>query len=894
VKIKMGSHLRSLGIRRKIFLAVIFGVILSIGISTTINVIRFSNDLLLTTEERVSQISQSTKAYTLEKISHQMDLLVTISISESLKTELREANKRYGKLSNGEREKRIEEIESIWGTEDAQAVSLIDQINQNSISTYLTRFKNTHPDQTEIFVTDKFGQLYATSNLTSDYWQGDEEWWQETFSNKLFVSEPIYDESSETWAVIISVPVFDDEPGSEVIGVVRGTIDITRLFESIFDPSVGDTSFGAFIDNSGNVYYQSQNELVVSPVSDDIFIYIQSDKDVKNVVVNDTGNVPSIAAKVKLEIQGHLLGWIVIFTHKSEIDEIITASIFGNILIAIGLIIILGSLSLFISNSILNVLENLKQGAFRIAVGDYSYNFSKDLQNSNDPDIFSVVNSIEKMKGSIQTRENRIREREKEYRQLVETMSEGLVVANYDGTISYVNPRLCQLIGYQYDEIVGKPFIHYFHKDLKDNTLRLWNNPEMMKGQVYESQLITNRGNIVYAAISTEPQFDELGEYTGVLAVITDISDRKAFEMNLQRKLNEIASLREIDMSILSQEDYDGVVNTVLQQIRNHLHADGAAIFVASPITKALEFASGFFLKEMIAYDQMDIDHDSFQHIADLKEGRQIDKTSDENLVCDWFKDKDFNVLYIMPIEINDINHGFVEIAYFDEINLDEEWHNYFNALITQMAVGISKIHLIKDLKESNVVLKEAYDGIIRGWAKALELRDEETKGHSDRVYELSVKMALKNNYTDRKLEAFRRGALLHDIGKMGIPDSILLKPGKLTPEEWNIMKLHPDLAYVLLSEIPFLREAIEIPYYHHERWDGSGYPSGLKGEDIPLAARIFAVIDVWDALTSNRPYRQAWSKQKTRDYLIQNKGIQFDPDIVDQFFELLIEEGEF
>jgi putative nucleotidyltransferase with HDIG domain len=171
----------------------------------------------------------------------------------------------------------------------------------------------------------------------------------------------------------------------------------------------------------------------------------------------------------------------------------------------------------------------------------------------------------------------------------------------------------------------------------------------------------------------------------------------------------------------------------------------------------------------------------------------------------------------------------------------------------------------------------------------ALELRDQETEGHTRRVAEMTVELAKNFGYQDEDLANIRRGALLHDIGKMGIPDSILLKPGKLSPDEWVIMRQHPQMAYEMLWPIDYLRPALDIPYTHHEWWNGEGYPRGIKGEEIPLPARIFAVIDVWDAMSSDRPYRKALSEQEVWQYLINNKGEHFDPEIVDIFFELMI-----
>lgn len=208
---------------------------------------------------------------------------------------------------------------------------------------------------------------------------------------------------------------------------------------------------------------------------------------------------------------------------------------------------------------------------------------------------------------------------------------------------------------------------------------------------------------------------------------------------------------------------------------------------------------------------------------------------------------------------------------------------------IAANAIYRSSLHeqTLKDASE----LADAYETTLEGWAKALELREQETAGHSKRVVKYTLELAKKFGFSANNLIHIRRGASLHDIGKMGIPDKILLKKGPLTPREWVVMRKHPVHAYKLLSKIPYLLPALDIPRYHHERWDGSGYPEGLKGNDIPLAARIFAVVDVWDALLSNRPYRKAWSNDEVVNYLRENSGKLFDPEVVESFLSLLANE---
>ncbi len=188
--------------------------------------------------------------------------------------------------------------------------------------------------------------------------------------------------------------------------------------------------------------------------------------------------------------------------------------------------------------------------------------------------------------------------------------------------------------------------------------------------------------------------------------------------------------------------------------------------------------------------------------------------------------------------------------------------------------------------------LAEAYDTTLEGWAKALELRDKETEGHSRRVTETTVSVARAMGIPEEEVDHIRRGAILHDIGKMGIPDDILRKQGSLTDEERQIVMKHPDTAFELLKQIPFLKGAMDIPYCHHEKWDGSGYPRGLKRFEIPLSARIFAVADVWDALSSDRPYRKAWDRERVAQYLISESGTHFDPHVVNKFLEIMEKGG--
>jgi len=234
---------------------------------------------------------------------------------------------------------------------------------------------------------------------------------------------------------------------------------------------------------------------------------------------------------------------------------------------------------------------------------------------------------------------------------------------------------------------------------------------------------------------------------------------------------------------------------------------------------------------------------------------------------------------------------GVINLFTRTKFDPDEDWLDFADTLIRQAAIAVDNITLFDNLQQAVEDLQQAYDKTIVGWSKALELRDQETLGHSERVVDLSLEVARHFGFEEGDLLHLRRGIFLHDIGKMGIPDNILHKPGPLTEEEWVIMRQHPVFAYNMLKGIDYLEPALKIPHYHHGRWDGSGYPEGLTGRDIPLEARIFMVVDIYDALRSDRPYRDAWSQEKTINYIKEQAGRELDPEVVAVFLKIIQDE---
>ena len=362
-----------------------------------------------------------------------------------------------------------------------------------------------------------------------------------------------------------------------------------------------------------------------------------------------------------------------------------------------------------------------------------------------------------------------------------------------------------------------------------------------------------------------------------------------------QKQLEKLSALHDIDLVINSSLDLRVTLNILLDQVVEKLHVDAAAVLLLNQQTQLLNYAAGrgFRTRTIESYHLRLGEGISGQATMERHLVQALDLfESDENMAyLPLLQEENFLSFYSVPLIAKGQVRGVLDIFNRKLITPDQDWIYFLETLAGQAAIAIDNTTLLENLQRSNIELSLAYDTTLEGWTRALDLRDQETEGHTQRVVEITIHMAQLMGIPDKDLIHIRRGALLHDIGKMGIPDSILLKPGPLTEKEWVIMRKHPVFAYNLLSPIAYLRQALDIPYCHHEWWNGNGYPRHLKGLEIPLSARIFTIVDVWDALTSDRPYRKAWNAKKTLDYIEKQKGTQFDPEIVDLFIKLIKNE---
>jgi putative nucleotidyltransferase with HDIG domain len=322
------------------------------------------------------------------------------------------------------------------------------------------------------------------------------------------------------------------------------------------------------------------------------------------------------------------------------------------------------------------------------------------------------------------------------------------------------------------------------------------------------------------------------------------------------------------------------------------LQVDAMTVLLVNAPLESLEYAAGQgFWAQDVSRFSIKINESIAGRAIRARRIVQIPNLADDPhnpLQTGFLADDHFLSYYAAPLIVKGRVIGVMEAFHRTTAQRDQDWLDFFSTLAGQAAIAIDNARLFESLQISNTELQHAYEATIEGWSRALDLRDRETEGHTLRVTEKTLALARKMGFSEEELVDIRRGALLHDIGKMGVPDQILHKTGELTAAEWVIMRQHPSFAYELLSPIRYLKSAtLDIPYCHHEKWDGSGYPRGLEGEQIPLTARIFAVVDVYDALTSDRPYRPQWTHDKTIDYLMSLSGTHFDPGILHAFLEL-------
>jgi len=477
---------------------------------------------------------------------------------------------------------------------------------------------------------------------------------------------------------------------------------------------------------------------------------------------------------------------------------------------------------------------------------------------------------------------------------LINNLPTGVVIHSPDTRIILCNPEALRLLGMASDRMMGKmardPEWHFVREDGTRMPVEEFPvNRVIATGQLLKNIIMgidrDRDGEITWVLVNAYPEFDSSEQLRQVVVTFADISEIKNAEEKIRRHVEHLTALVEIDRAINFSFDLNLSLTTLLTHVIIQLGVDAADVLLLNRASRTLEYVTGrgFHTKEIETvrqplgegYAGRAAQERSIVHIPDLT------KEHDSFLRGMLLAGENFVSYHGVPLIAKGRVVGVLEVFQRIRLERNEEWFDFLKALASQAAIAIDNVTLFDNLQRSNRELSEAYDATIEGWARALELRDNETEGHTERTADLTVKLARLFGLSDEELVQVRWGALLHDIGKMGIPDAILLKTDKLNEAEWEVMKKHTVFACEMLSPVRYLRSALDIPCAHHEKWDGTGYPLGLKGEQIPLVARIFAVADVWDALRSDRIYRSSWPVKKVRKHLRSLAGKHFDPHVV-------------
>ena len=509
-----------------------------------------------------------------------------------------------------------------------------------------------------------------------------------------------------------------------------------------------------------------------------------------------------------------------------------------------------------------------------------SYTSSKIMQEGNEVGVVVAFRDI-----SEQVENTRALAR---LGQVVEQVQVSVGITDLAGELVYVNPYFEKVSGYSRNELEGSNS-RLLKSGYQDDALykNMW--ATITAGHTWQGRLVNRSklGEIYYEDAVIFPVKTDDGEIINYATVKREISAEVRAQQKIQRQLSHLEALHLIDATILSSMDLSLTLDVVLGEAVKELDLDAIDLLAYDAGQQSFSCLSRQgFNTHALEFTNLSLGEGLAGQAALTRELVHVDDLAMLKEKAPQLVEEGFISYYGVPLVARGELKGVIEIFFRREFEANNEWMGFLNAIAGQAAIAIENAQLFADLRQKNTDLTFAYEATLEGWVRGLEIHDMETEGHSRRVVQMVVQLARSMGVEGEMLEHIRRGALLHDIGKLGVEKSILNKPGPLTPEEREAMQKHTVYGYEMLADIPYLQPALDIPYSHHERWDGTGYPRGLKGAEIPLSARIFAIVDVYDALIYNRPYRKAWGQEEVLDHLQDASGKHFDPDVVSAFFD--------
>ncbi|MBI1785586.1 GAF domain-containing protein [Candidatus Sumerlaeota bacterium] len=471
----------------------------------------------------------------------------------------------------------------------------------------------------------------------------------------------------------------------------------------------------------------------------------------------------------------------------------------------------------------------------------------------------------------------------------------GLCILSSNFMIMWANRALGQILGEGHApdrDLTGLAFKSFFATDQEFHHYRRAAMDSIRQDGTDLRQLLLRSldGGSLWCEVSLV-RLDPTQTAPGFVVSLTNIDGQKKAQEDLRRQFHRLSALRAIDMAITASLDLRVTLNVILDQVTMQLGVDAADVLLLNPSTKMLDLTAGRgFQAEELIRGHFRLGSGLSGQAALLRRNIQVADLhahKDDPERREMFAREKFVAYLGLPLIAKGQVKGVLELFHRAPLDPDPDWVEFMEALAGQAAIAVDNASLFDDLQQDNTKLSFAYESTLEGWARTLDARNRRPVGHSQKLSHLAMQLAREVGLPDTDLITIRRGALLHDVGMLGVPEPILFKAEPLTTAEKEAIARHPALAFEWLSPVLYLRSALDIPHAHHEKWDGSGYPRGLGGEAIPLAARIFAVVDVWLALQSDRPDRKAWTEKQAREYLLAEKGKQFDPRIVDSFFNL-------
>ena len=882
-----------------------------------------------------SQFIASDKVLTLELL-HKVDEYIQsriIAFEEySTRTFLREAlmesNRDFEKLSNMQDYITLSDRE--WASAaNAQATPLMQNLLRSRLSVELTNKRNFYNKKygfnmiNEIFVTNKYGADIALTNRIPGYRHDDELWWQSAKRDGLYIKDIEGHEGPDGYAVPIAFKIVDAR--GNFIGVLKVSLNlegVIRILNTInrheFYKKHTATKLFLTTKDGKLIYSSHKGEKLMSeiscliPESGDL-THGQGHVDVHgSIIPGKDGKDDLLIVHAHSAGYGDYrgLGWILTIEHKAEEVFGPFADLTNRILaVSLTVAILVVVIGIAISSTVSGSVRKLRDAAVSIGKGDLDT--IVDIK-SND-EIGQLAKEFQQMANNLKSTtvrldefarevadrkqtEEMLRQSRQDWKDTFNTITDTITVHDKNYNIIRANKaaeKTLNLPGSLMNKKI-KCYQHYHGTDAPPG-----NCPSclcLQTGKPAVSEVFEPHLNS-HVEIRAIPRFDTNNRLIGLIHVVRDISDRKKKEELIQTQIERLNALRTIDKAIIGSMDLRISLEIFLDQVVTQMKIDAATVLLFNKHTQVLEYAvSKGFRTSALKHTKLRIGNSNagkaareqrIVTIPDIRDGIHGFENSAQ------FASEDFVTYIAVPLIAKGQVKGVLELFHRSPLNVSADWMGFLEAIADQGAIATDNAALFNDLQRSNAELTLAYDTTIEGWSRAMDLRDKETEGHSQRVSEMTLRIAREMGVREENIVHMRRGALLHDIGKIGVPDSILLKRGPLSDEEWDIMKKHPEYAYNMLHPIEYLRPAIDIPYSHHEKWDGTGYPGRLKGEDIPLAARIFALVDVWDALNSDRPYRPRWPEEKIKDHVLSLSGTHFDPRVVEAFLNTQVNDNE-